>query len=95
MVKRNVVDLLIFVALSMCLAMPLQAQGAGQMDLNSATVAELQDLPSVGPKTAERIVEYREKHGAFHSVDELVNVKGIGMKKLERIRSLVTVGEGD
>ncbi len=95
MVKRNVVNLLIFMALLMCLAMPLRGQGAGQIDLNTATMAELQGLPSVGPKTAERIVEYREKHGTFHNVDELVNVKGIGMKKLERIRSMVTVGEED
>ncbi len=95
MVKRNTVNLLIFMILLMCLAMPLQVQGAGQIDLNVATMEELQRLPSVGPKTAERIVEYREKHGTFHSVDELVNVKGIGMKKLERIRSMVTVGEED
>ena len=95
MVKRTVVNLLVVMAFLLSLAMPLQVQGAGQIDLNVATVAELQELSSVGPKTAERIVEYREKHGAFHSVDELVNVKGIGMKKLERIRSMVTVGEGD
>ncbi len=95
MVKRTVVNLLVFMAFLMCLAMPLQVQGAGQIDLNTATVTELQSLPSVGPKTAEKIVEYREKHGAFHSVDELVNVKGIGMKKLERIRSMVTVDEED
>ena len=95
MVKRNAVSLLVVMAFLLCLAMPLQVQGAGQLNLNVATVAELQELPFVGPKTAERIVEYRKKHGSLHSVDELVNVKGIGMKKLERIRSMVTVGEGD
>lgn len=60
------------------------------IDINRATVAELQRLPGVGPKTAERIVEERQKK-PFASVDDLRRVPRIGPKTLERLRPLVTV----
>ena len=61
------------------------------IDLNSATGHDLEGLPGVGPKLAERILAYRRSIGAFHSLDELQAVKGIGNKKFERIRPLVMV----
>ncbi len=64
---------------------------AGRLDLNRATEQEFDALPGIGPRLAERIVEYRQSVGAFHSLDELRGVKGIGKKKFERIRPLVTV----
>ncbi|UCG44450.1 MAG: ComEA family DNA-binding protein [candidate division WOR-3 bacterium] len=63
----------------------------GPININTATAELLERLPGVGPKTAQRIVEYREAQGRFSSVDELMNVKGIGPKKLEQIRPLATV----
>ena len=64
---------------------------SGPLDLNRATEQDFDALPGIGPKLAERIMEYRQSVGAFHSLDELRAVKGIGIKKLERIRPLVTV----
>ena len=61
------------------------------LDLNRATDQDFDALPGIGPKLAERIMEYRQSVGAFHSLDELRAVKGIGKKKFERIRPLVTV----
>jgi competence protein ComEA len=61
------------------------------LDLNQATEQDFDALPGIGPQLAERIVEYRQSVGVFHSLDELREVKGIGKKKFERIRSLVTV----
>ncbi len=61
------------------------------IDLNSATGHDFEGLPGVGPKLAERILAYRRSIGAFHSLDELQAVKGIGSKTFERIRPLVTV----
>ena len=61
------------------------------IDLNRATGHDFEGLPGVGPKLAERILAYRRSIGAFHSLDELQSVKGIGNKKFERIRPLVTV----
>ena len=56
------------------------------IDLNRATLIELQQLPGVGPATAQKILEHRAEIGGFKSVDDLDGVKGIGPKKLEKIR---------
>jgi competence protein ComEA len=61
----------------------------GPVHLNSATVDQLDALPGVGPVTAQKIVDYRQKHGAFTSVDELDAVSGIGPARLDQLRDLV------
>jgi competence protein ComEA len=61
------------------------------LDLNRATEQDFDALPGIGPRLAERIMEYRQSVGAFRSLDGLRAVKGIGKKKFERIRPLVTV----
>lgn len=58
----------------------------GSINLNTATEAELDQLPGVGPATARKIVEYRIQHGGFQSLDQLDDVKGIGPKKLAEMR---------
>ena len=63
-----------------------------RVDLNLAGEQELLVLPQVGPVVARRIVEYRKAVGPFRKVEELLNVKGIGRKTLERLRPLVTLG---
>lgn len=62
------------------------------IDLNSATVEELELLPGVGVKTAQRIVDKRAELGGFDSVDDLLGVKRLGRAKLEKIRGFVFVG---
>jgi competence protein ComEA len=63
----------------------------GLLDLNRATEQDLDALPGVGAKLAARIMKYRQSVGVFRSLDELRAVKGIGKKKFEQIRLLVTV----
>jgi competence protein ComEA len=65
------------------------ASPAGPVRLNTATLEQLDALPGVGPVTAQRIVQYREAHGPFRSVDELDAVPGIGPARLEQLRELV------
>lgn len=64
---------------------------AAPLDLNRAGVDELDRLPGVGPTTAAAIVAWRDAHGAFRSVDDLTQVRGIGPAKLEQLRPLVRV----
>lgn len=66
--------------------------GAGPLDLNQASQADLEELPGVGPVTAERILAWRETNGRFTSVEELLEVSGIGEKTLAQLADQVTVG---
>jgi len=70
-----------------------QAQGGAStlVNLNTATPAQLDALPGIGPKVAARIVEYRQKNGAFKKAEELMNVQGIGEKLFLKLKPLVTV----
>ena len=62
------------------------------VDLNTATVEQLSTLKGIKAKKATAIVEYRQKNGAFKSVDDLKNVPGIGQKTVDKLRSELTVG---
>lgn len=61
------------------------------VDLNSATVADFDQLPGVGPVLAKRMMDYRKSVGRFHAVEDLRAVKGIGKKKLDQLKPFVTV----
>jgi len=68
---------------------------AGYLDLNAADSLALLSLPGIGPAYAARILAYRRAHGRFTSVEELRQVKGIGPKRLERLRAFVAVRSSD
>ena len=70
---------------------PSMRSASEKLDLNMATEQEIESLPGIGPILAGRIVEYRQSRGAFRTVDQLRQVKGIGKKKFDRIRMLVNV----
>jgi competence protein ComEA len=72
-------------------APPTPTAPAAPIDLNSATAEQLDTLDGVGPATAQKILEYRTQHGRFHSVEELLQVSGIGPKKLAAMRASVRV----
>jgi competence protein ComEA len=63
------------------------------VDINTATVAQLESVNGIGPKKAEAIVEYRKKHGPFKSVDDLGKVKGLGKASIDKMRNELTVGK--
>lgn len=67
---------------------------AGAININTASVAELEGLPGIGESKASAIVQYRTDHGPFKSVSELDNVPGIGPSTLANLTPLVTVGDG-
>jgi competence protein ComEA len=70
---------------------PADSDISGPVDVNTASAEILDQLPGIGPTIAQAIVGYRDEHGPFGSVDELVEVPGIGEAKLAQLRDLVTV----
>jgi competence protein ComEA len=64
---------------------------AGTVNLNTASIKDLETLPGIGPKTAERIVAYRQKNGPFKKIEELMNVQGIGEKSFLKLKPQLTV----
>ena len=70
-------------------------QAAVKVDLNSANTSELQTVPGIGEAIAIRIVEFRQQHGVFERVDDLLDVRGIGVQSLEKLRPYLTVKTQD
>ena len=66
-------------------------KAVSKVNLNRASADELQVLPGIGPVLAQRMVDWRKAHGRYRTVDDLQEVKGIGKKRLEQLRPLVTV----
>lgn len=68
-----------------------EAVDNGKIDVNTAPVAKLMDLPGIGEKKAQAIIDYRNSHGPFTKVSDLTKVKGIGMKMLEKMAPYVQI----
>ena len=72
-------------------AKPPVAASTAVINLNTATSAQIATLPGIGPKTADLIVQYRTKNGAFKKIEEIMNVRGIGEKSFLKLKSRITV----
>ena len=92
---RNLAVRILFAGLALVLlssALVAQKQLPSKpIDLNVATIKELQELPGVGQVTAQRIIDMRQKSGHFRRVEDLLAIRGISQKKLDAMRPYVTV----
>jgi competence protein ComEA len=68
------------------------ATAAAPVNLNTATQSQIETLPGIGAKAAQRIIEYRQKNGGFKKIEDLMNVKGIGEKSFLKLKPLITIG---
>lgn len=71
---------------------PMENAADGKVNVNQASADELTELPGIGPSKAKAIIQYREKYGPFQKIDDLLEVKGIGSKILDKMRSKITTG---
>lgn len=93
-----VILLAVLPVLSICLPeyaqeRPATNQPSFVIDINQATAEDFQKLPGIGPELARRIVTFREKHGPFRRVEDLLAIRGIGHKKWKAIRPFLKVGD--
>jgi competence protein ComEA len=88
--------LLIGLALGLIVSPIVSAQAAAKagdkVNLNTASLAELEKLPRIGPQIAQRILDYRKENGNFKKVEDILKVRGIGEKVFEQLKDLITVG---
>jgi competence protein ComEA len=87
--RATVLCAALLLALGLC-ALSAPAGAEGKVNINAATVQELQELKGIGPVLADRIVEYREKH-PFRSKQEIRKVQGVGAKTYEAIEDLIAI----
>jgi competence protein ComEA len=79
------------VTLMMAWALPVFADEMNQVNINTATLEELVTLTGIGKKYAQRIIEYRETNGTFHSPEDILNIKGIGEKILVKNKDRIVI----
>jgi competence protein ComEA len=72
-------------------AATVTATATAPVNLNTATAEQLATIPGVGPKMAERIIDYRQKNGGFKKVEDLMNVSGVAEKSFLKMKPLITV----
>ena len=97
-IRYGLVDFAIRVPLILCLlltpvALAKKKPPAKPVNINTAKSEELQQVPGIGPATAEKILQMRKSYGAFKSVDDLLAIRGLGPKRLEKMRKYLTVGK--
>lgn len=67
--------------------------GVKKININTASSTELQKLPKIGAKVAQRIIDFRKENGKFKKIEEIMKVKGIGEKTFKKIKDIITVGK--
>jgi len=92
-VTRIFLTILILTLAAVPIVLAKKKPPAHPININTATAADLQQVPGIGPSTAQKIIDTRKSYGAFKSVDDLLAIKGIGPKKLEKMRKYLTVSK--
>jgi competence protein ComEA len=89
--KRKAFGIAICILLVGMLVAPVFLMAAEKINLNTATLEELMTLDRIGPKYAQRIIDYRDTYGPFENIEDIMKVKGIGSKTFEANKDKITV----
>ena len=95
MIKSVVLSGVFGLVFSFVFSLPAQAaenSGEKKININTASAVELQELPRIGEKVAQRIIDFRKTHGMFKKIEEIMKVQGIGEKIFQQIKDRITVG---
>lgn len=76
-------------------ATPPKPSAVRLIDMNTAPLSELDLLPGIGPALGQRIIDHRDEHGPFNRIEDITQVSGIGPRTLDKMRTLITLGEAD
>jgi comEA protein len=92
--RIGITSLITAIVLFLCsnIVLAQKTSPAQAINLNTATIAQLETLPGIGPNTAKSIVDFRNRSGPFQRIEDLLAIKGISKSKLEKLRPYVTVG---
>lgn len=91
--SKNWKTIIILTVIPFILATSAVSMGKDKININTATIQELQTLPRIRSKTARSIIHYRNLHGPFRSIEEIMNVPGISAKAFYRLKDLITIGK--
>jgi comEA protein len=95
LVKGKVFNVVLLLALGFFMSVQSEAANPPEkkININTASISELQKLPQIGEVVAQRIIDHREKHGKFEKIEEIMKIKGIGEKTFLKLKDLITVGD--
>ena len=91
--SRFLVSLCLLLVLSAAVNAGKKKPPAKPVNINTANAEELQQVPGIGPATAQKILQMRKSYGPFKSVDDLLAIRGLGQKRLDKMRKYLTVGK--
>jgi comEA protein len=91
--KTLLIGLVLGLVVSPLVSLQAAAKAGDKVNINTASLEELQKLPRVGPQIAQRILDYRKENGNFKRVEDILKVRGVGEKMYEQLKDLITVGE--
>jgi comEA protein len=91
--KTLLIGLVLGLIVSPLVSVQATAKSGDKVNINTASLEELQKLPRVGPQIAQRILDYRKENGSFKRVEDILKVRGVGEKMFDQLKDLITVGE--